>query len=74
MMVKAAPNGVYRVAEGGYDEAVLSTDPKHKKRTYGLISEVIRRVEGRRAILPNRSFASGGFTTGQAGRGCRPVG
>ena len=65
-MVKATKGGVFMVAEGGYDEAVLSTDPKHKKRTYKLMSEVTRRLEGRRNILPG--FAEGGFTMGQVGR------
>lgn len=45
-LIHAVPGGVYQVAEGGYDEAVLSTDPKYKRRTYALIGEVVRRLEG----------------------------
>lgn len=58
-LVKAVPGGVYRMAEAGYDEAVITTDPKHKNRTYEIISEVIRRIEGKRNILPG--LASGGL-------------
>lgn len=53
-MVQTAPGGVYRVAEAGYPEMVLTTDPKHKKRTAGLMGQMA-------SMLGIPSFATGGL-------------
>lgn len=70
-IVKAVPGGVYRVAEAGYDEAILSTDPRYKHRTYEIIGEIVRRIEGRRGLLPG--FATGGIA-GTIGRSTAVLG
>lgn len=67
----AAPGGrLIRVAEAGYDEVVMTTDPRHRGRTSRLLGEFLRRtglapdfgsvvLEGALAGVP--SFAAGGF-------------
>jgi hypothetical protein len=67
----ARPGGVLaRLAEAGYDEVVLTTDPKHRGRTSRLLGQFLRRtglvpdfgsvvLEGALAGVP--SFAAGGF-------------
>jgi TP901 family phage tail tape measure protein len=59
-MIQAMMGGkLIQVAEGGFDELVLTTDPKHRSRTEALISDFIKRT----GITPQISgaFASGGF-------------
>lgn len=53
IQAKAGGGRVIRVAEGGYDELVLSTDPNKKHRTAALMSEFERRTAA--------PFANGGF-------------
>lgn len=67
----ATPGGrLIRVAEAGFDEVILTTDPKHKSRTSRLLGQFLRRtglapdfgsvvLEGALAGVP--SFAAGGF-------------
>jgi hypothetical protein len=67
----AAPGGrLIRVAEAGFDEVILTTDPRHGGRTARLLGEFLRRtglapdfgsvvLEGALAGVP--SFAAGGF-------------
>lgn len=67
----ATPGGrIIRVAEGGFDEVVLTTDPKHRGRTSRLLGQFLRRtglapdfgaavLEG--AVGGISSFAAGGF-------------
>ncbi len=55
-MITAATGGkLIQVAEGGFDELVLSTDPKHRARTAALLSSFMQRTN----IFP--AFAAGGF-------------
>jgi hypothetical protein len=58
-MMSARPGGqIIQVAEAGFDELVVSTDPKYAQRTSGLLGEFIRRT----GILPDFArFAAGGF-------------
>lgn len=54
----AQPGGrIIRVAEGGHDEMVVSTDPRYAMRSAKLLGRFIRRT----GILP--AFAQGGFTS-----------
>jgi hypothetical protein len=67
----ASPGGrLVRVAEAGFDEVILPTDPKYKKRASRLMGEFIRRtglvpdfgavvLQGALAGVP--SFEAGGF-------------
>jgi hypothetical protein len=36
---------IIRVAEGGHDEVVLSTDPKHRNRTAGLLAMFLQKTK-----------------------------
>ncbi len=52
-MVGAQPGGrIFRVGEGGYDEVILSTDPKHRSRTGKLLGQFLGKLG---------NFASGGW-------------
>jgi hypothetical protein len=56
--VSAAPGGrIIQVAEGGHDEMVVTTDPRHASRSARLLGRFIRRT----GILPR--FAAGGFSS-----------
>jgi tape measure domain-containing protein len=56
--IKAATGGkLIQVAEGGYDEMVLSTDPKHRERTAALLGSFMQRT----GMFP--AFAAGGFVS-----------
>ncbi|MGA9997404.1 MAG: hypothetical protein WBP93_18440, partial [Pyrinomonadaceae bacterium] len=55
------------VAEGGFDEMVLSTDPKHKERTSRLLASFIDRA----SIFPK--FEAGGWTNNLAESFMPPV-
>lgn len=60
-VVNARPGGrLIQVAEAGFDELVVSTDPRYAGRTSGLLGAFIRRT----GILPagfGDRFAAGGF-------------
>ena len=43
-MAQATPGGLLRVAEAGYDEAIISTDPKYRNRSIGLVQEMAARL------------------------------
>ncbi|GGO59143.1 hypothetical protein GCM10010910_01410 [Microbacterium nanhaiense] len=43
-MVPATPGGVLKVAEAGFDEAIISTDPKYRARSLGLLDEMSARL------------------------------
>lgn len=43
-MARATPGGLLRVAEAGYDEAIISTDPKYRARSIGLLEEMAGRL------------------------------
>jgi hypothetical protein len=61
-MISATSGGrLIQVAEGGYNELVLSTDPKYRNRTAALLSGFVAQT----GISPHiNAFAKGGFTNG----------
>lgn len=60
-MQPATPGGrLIQVAEGGYDEVVLTTDPKHRSRTQSLLATFLARTG---LASP---FARGGFASGES--------
>jgi hypothetical protein len=60
-MHSATPGGrIIRVAEGGYDEVVLTTDPRHRIRTERLLAAFLSRTG---MLSP---FARGGFASGES--------
>lgn len=62
-IIPAAPKGrIIRVAEAGFDEAVLTTDPKHVVRQAAILREFLKRTHGlmgRFKAAPD--FAEGGL-------------
>ena len=58
-MMSARPGGqLIQVAEAGFDELVVTTDPRYAERTSGLLGAFIRRT----GILPDiEQFAARGF-------------
>jgi hypothetical protein len=48
-------------AEAGYPEAVLTTDPKHAARQYGILKAFLRQTRGLQGRIPR--FAEGGFVS-----------
>lgn len=47
------------IAEGGYSEAVLTTDPKHAARQFAILQAYLRETKGLFGRIPH--FASGAF-------------
>jgi hypothetical protein len=43
-MAKATPGGLLRVAEAGYDEAIVSTDPKYRDRSINIMQDMAGRL------------------------------
>jgi tape measure domain-containing protein len=65
-IIPAAPHGrLIRVAEGGFDEAVLTTDPKHALRQAAILREYLSQAHRVRDYLQARpeDFAEGGIIT-----------
>ncbi len=63
-IIPAAPRGrIIRVAEAGFDEAVLTTDPKHATRQVGILKEFLRRTRGLQGQFRVPEFAEGGLIT-----------
>lgn len=57
-VIPAAPRGkIIRVAEGGYDEAVLTTDPRHAVRQLRILRQYLRQTKGLFGRIPE--FAAG---------------
>jgi hypothetical protein len=58
---RARPGGkIIQVAEGGYPEVILTTDPKHGKRQQGLLSQFLHAAPHvAKGMIPG--FAAGGF-------------
>lgn len=52
---------IARLAEGGYPEAVLTTDPRYAGRQAGILREYLQRTKGLFGRIPG--FAAGGFVT-----------
>lgn len=55
----AVPGGVVRVVEGGYPEAVLTTDPRHAVRQVAILRAFLRETRGLGGRI--RGLAAGGF-------------
>ncbi len=58
-MFPAIPGGVVRIVEGGYPEAVLTTDPRHAQRQVAILKAFLRETRGLGGRI--RGLASGGF-------------
>lgn len=59
----AVPGGMYRVVEGGYPEAVITTDPKYAVRQVNILRELIQRTRGFGGRVPVPDFAMGGIVS-----------
>ena len=60
-LLPAIPGGqVVRVAEAGFPEAVLTTDPRHAARQVAILRQFLQETRGLGGRI--RSFAMGGFT------------
>jgi len=57
----AVPGGMGHIVEGGYPEAVLTTDPKHAARQFEILKSYLAQTKGLFGRMP--SFAAGGFIT-----------
>jgi len=55
----AVPGGVVRIVEGGYPEAVLTTDPRQAQRQVAILKMFLRETKGLGGRI--RGLASGGF-------------
>lgn len=60
-MFPAVPGGAYRFVEGGYPEAVLTTDPKHAVRQAQILKEYLAKTKGLFGRFKVPEFAEGGF-------------
>lgn len=62
----AVPGGAYKFVEGGYPEAVLTTDPKHAARQFRILRAYLAETKGlfgriKGSVIPG--FESGAFIT-----------
>lgn len=62
----AQPGGVYRIVEGGYPEAVITTDPRHAARQVNILRELIARTKGFYGRVQVPDFAIGGWASREA--------
>lgn len=58
-IAKATPGGLIRVAEANYDEAIITTDPKHRNRSLQIYDEIGSRI-GAPKPAPAPFYMSGG--------------
>jgi hypothetical protein len=58
-MFPATPGGLVRIVEGGFDEAVLTTDPKHATQQVRILREFLARTKGLYGRV--QGFAEGGL-------------
>lgn len=56
----SVPGGLVRIVEGGYPEAVLTTDPKHAARQVAILKAFLKETRGLGGRI--RGLAAGGFT------------
>lgn len=59
-MFPAQPGGLVRIVEGGFPEAVLTTDPKHAVRQVAILRAFLKETRGLGGRI--RGLAMGGFT------------
>lgn len=59
-MFPAQPGGLVRIVEGGFPEAVLTTDPKHAMRQVAILRAFLKETRGLGGRI--RGLAMGGFT------------
>lgn len=57
----AVPGGVVRIVEGGYPEAVLTTDPKHAARQVQILKAYLKKTKGLFGRIPMPGLDAGGF-------------
>lgn len=62
-MFPAVPGGAVHIVEGGFPEAVLTTDPRHALRQVGILREFLKHTKGLQGRIPG--FARGGFDVGE---------
>lgn len=55
----AVPGGVYKFVEGGYPEAVLTTDPRHATKQAAILRAYLKETRGLYGRI--KGFAAGGF-------------
>lgn len=60
-IVSAVPGGRAIVAEGGFDEAILTTDPKYASRQVAILREYLKQTKGLFGRIKLPEFADGGF-------------
>lgn len=59
-MFPAVPGGAIRIVEGGFPEAVLTTDPRHAVRQVAILRQFLHETRGLGGRI--KAFAAGGFT------------
>lgn len=59
----AVPGGMYRIVEGGYPEAVITTDPKHAARQVSILRELIAKTRGFQGRIQIPDLAIGGIVS-----------
>ena len=60
-VIKARPGGIVaKMGEAGYDEVVLTTDPKHASNTARLLGRFLAKT----GVKPDYEFAKGGYVQG----------
>lgn len=57
------PGGAIHILEGGYPEAVITTDPKHAARQVNILRELIARTRGFYGRIQMPDFAIGGIVS-----------
>lgn len=57
----AVPGGAYKFVEGGYPEAVLTTDPRHASRQLAILREYLHRTKGLFGRIQVPEMEAGGF-------------
>lgn len=57
----AVPGGMVRIVEGGYPEAVLTTDPKHAAQQVQILKAYLKKTKGLFGRIKLPELAEGGF-------------
>ena len=60
-MFPAVPGGMVHIVEGGYPEAVLTTDPKYANRQVQILKAYLKQTKGLFGRIPK--FEAGGMIT-----------